>query len=70
MSDLPDRQTTRAHWSRWLLLVPFIAVLAIPFYDKADPAVFGVPFFYWWQLLWILLSGVMIGLVYLIEHRG
>lgn len=47
-----------------LLAIPCIAVLAVPFYDKLEPSVFGIPFFYWWQLIWVPLSGVFIGIVY------
>ncbi len=44
-------------------------MLWVPFYNKVEPSAGGVPFFYWWQLAWILISGAIIGLVYLIEHR-
>lgn len=56
------------HWARLLLLVPFIAVLWVPFYNSVEPMLFGVPFFYWYQLLWIILSAVLIVIVYRSEH--
>jgi Protein of unknown function (DUF3311) len=55
-------------WARLLLIIPFVAVLWVPFYNSAEPTVYGVPFFYWYQLLWIVLSAVIIGLVYRLEH--
>ena len=55
-------------WARLLLIIPFIAVLWVPFYNSADPALYGVPFFYWYQLLWIILGAVIIGIVYRLEH--
>jgi hypothetical protein len=55
-------------WARLLLLVPFIASLWVSSYDSAQPAVVGVPFFYWYQLLWVILSAVIIAFVYLIER--
>jgi hypothetical protein len=70
MSDMPDRRPVRAHWIRWILVIPFIAVLWVPFFDSVQPSAFGVPFFYWYQLAWVLISGVIIGAVYLVEHRG
>ena len=60
----------RWHWSRILLIIPFIAVLWVPFYDRAEPSLGGFPFFYWYQLLWVILSVGVIGVVYLLEHRG
>ena len=52
-----------------LLLVPFVAILWVPFYNRADPAIAGIPFFYWYQLLWILLGAVILLPVYLAEER-
>ena len=57
-----------APWARLLLLIPFIAVLWVPFYNRIDPVWAGVPFFYWYQLLWIILSAVIIAIVYRFEH--
>ena len=47
-----------------LLAIPCIAVLAVPFYNRLEPTLFGMPFFYWWLLTWVPLSGVFIGIVY------
>src|SRR5689334_24663705 len=43
-------------WSWWylLLLIQFAAVLWTPFYNKVEPDWIGIPFFYWYQLLWII----------------
>jgi hypothetical protein len=50
-----------------LLLVPYIAVLWVPFYNHALPAIAGVPFFYWFQLLWIPLSALLLFFVYRLD---
>ena len=57
----------RGKWSWWYLLfvMQFIAVLWPPFYNKAEPYVAGVPFFYWYQLLWVIISAVFTAIVYL-----
>ena len=34
----------------WLLLVPLLATLFPPLYNSIDPTLFGIPFFYWYQL--------------------
>ena len=48
-----------------LLLLPFIGLLWVPFYNTdALPALFGVPFFYWYQLLWVPITAFLIWLVY------
>jgi Protein of unknown function (DUF3311) len=47
-----------------LLLIPFIAILWVPLYASSEPAVFGIPYFYWYQFLWILISAVLTAIVY------
>ena len=55
-----------------LLAPPFVATLWVPFYNRAEPSLDGIPFFYWYLLLWILLVAVLNAIVYfaLRERRG
>jgi hypothetical protein len=66
-----DAQRTRSEWSWWylLFLVQFIAVLWPPFYNSAEPYWMGVPFFYWYQLLWVLISAVITAVIYLATEK-
>ncbi|MDQ2664073.1 MAG: DUF3311 domain-containing protein [Candidatus Eremiobacteraeota bacterium] len=48
----------------WLLVIPFVATLWLPFYAHRSPALFGFPFFYWYQLVWIVVSAGIVALVY------
>ncbi|MFF4018198.1 DUF3311 domain-containing protein [Streptomyces sp. NPDC001843] len=41
------------------LIAPFVALLWVGSYTKADPAFIGIPFFYWYQMLWVLISTVL-----------
>jgi hypothetical protein len=43
-----------------LLFAPCVIALAAPFYNSIDPALAGVPFFYWLQLLLIPVSAFFI----------
>jgi cytochrome b561 len=52
-----------------LLLLPFIAMLWVGFYNRAEPSIAGIPFFYWFQLLWIPLGAVLLWPVYRAEDR-
>ncbi|SDD55714.1 Protein of unknown function [Cupriavidus sp. YR651] len=47
-----------------LLLAPYIALLWLPFYNDAQPVLFGFPFFYWYQFLWVPLTSVLLYIVY------
>lgn len=49
----------------WLLLVPLVLVAYPPLYNRADPHLLGVPFFYWYQLAVIPVSVVCTTVVYL-----
>ena len=49
-------------WS--LLLLPFIGLLWVPFYNRELPSFFGFPFFYWYQLLWVPITAGLIWGVY------
>ena len=61
-------ERTRTSRVRLLLIVPVGAALWVPFFNRIEPALFGIPFFYWYQLAWILLAAVVVGIVYLAEH--
>jgi hypothetical protein len=57
-----------ARWARLLLLIPFVAMLWVSSYNSAEPMIAGIPFFYWYQLLWILIGAAIIGFVYVLER--
>jgi hypothetical protein len=47
-----------------LLLIPYLGLLCVPFYNKREPELLGFPFFYWYQLLWIPITVVLLWLAY------
>jgi len=55
---------------RLLLAIPFIVMMWVPSYDRAAPEFAGIPFFYWYQLLWILIGALLILVVYRAESRA
>ncbi len=65
--DLSDDRPIRSTAWRWLLVIPFIATLWVPFFNMKSPELFGFPFFYWYQLLWVPLSAVIIFIVFRAE---
>ena len=60
------RHGRRGGWSAWywLFVVQFVAVLWPPFYNRAEPYFLGIPFFYWYQLLWVLIGAAFTIAVY------
>ena len=59
----------RLGWIHWLLILPFIATLWVPFYNSVEPSWQGIPFFYWYQFLWILISAALTAIVYFSTER-
>jgi hypothetical protein len=57
------------YWPRLLFLIPLIAILWVPSYNRLEPTLAGIPFFYWYQLLLILVGAALVMLVYVIETR-
>ena len=51
----PERAGTARGWYL-LLVLPLIGTLIPPIYNTKDPTVIGIPFFYWYLLLWVPLS--------------
>ena len=58
----------RRHWLRILFVLPFIALLWVSSYNAAQPELFGFPFFYWYQLVWVIISAAIAGIVYVAER--
>jgi hypothetical membrane protein len=39
-----------------LLAIPVLALLLVGIYAKEGPELWGFPFFYWYQFLWVFLA--------------
>ncbi|HXW52418.1 MAG TPA: DUF3311 domain-containing protein [Candidatus Acidoferrales bacterium] len=63
------RNAARLGWY-WLLVVPYLVMLWAPSFNSLQPALAGIPFFYWYQFVWIALTAVIIWIVYLLAHGG
>jgi hypothetical protein len=51
------------------LIAPFVALLWVPWYARDAPSLDGVPFFYWFQFLWVPASVLLMTAAYLLLHR-
>ena len=59
----------RWHPIALLLLLPLIGTLVPEFYNRNAPAIGGMPFFYWYQFLWIPISVACTWIVYRVTRR-
>jgi hypothetical protein len=69
MARAPKRPDRRRYLPRLLLLIPVVGALWVPFYNSTEPSLGGIPFFYWFQLAWILVGAVCVLIVYALEQR-
>ena len=77
MSTAPDHPTPDPRWRLTptkyavaaILLAGIVAPLLVSTYDKAEPRLFGFPFFYWYQLLWVFIAAALCGLSFWLLKR-
>ena len=50
----------------WLLLLPWIAMIWVPSYNKIEPVLFDFPFFYWYQLILVPVTAILCWISYLL----
>jgi hypothetical protein len=51
------------------LVAPFVAMLWVGSYAKTDPSFAGIPFFYWYQMAWVVISTALTGVAYKLWQR-
>ncbi|MDI6563239.1 MULTISPECIES: DUF3311 domain-containing protein [Bacillus] len=39
-----------------LILLPFVQLALLPLVNRIEPIMFGLPFFHFWLLLWIIVT--------------
>jgi hypothetical protein len=65
-SSAPTGRSNARYLWYVLLIIPFIFTLWVPLYAGRDPQLGPIPFFYWYQFLWIIITAVLTGLVYFV----
>jgi len=41
-----------------LIIIPSIVNLSVPLYNRSGPDLYGLPFFYWFQTVWLVVCSV------------
>ncbi|MEO8945286.1 MAG: DUF3311 domain-containing protein [Gemmatimonadaceae bacterium] len=74
MNMQQDLRTQRNRgWRRatpLLLIIPYIGTLWVSSYTSIAPEVWGIPFFYWYQFLWIGIGATITIVVYLTDESA
>jgi FtsH-binding integral membrane protein len=61
---MPGKSTTPVWLWYSLLIVQFVGMLWVPFYNSVEPRMGGVPFFYWYQFVGIGVGAALTAVVY------
>jgi membrane protein implicated in regulation of membrane protease activity len=73
MSDTPETSGAVVTPARVVialcLVAPFVAMLWVGSFAKVDPAFIGIPFFYWYQMLWVVISTALTMTAYQLWKR-
>ena len=64
-----SRENGGSRWWYLLLIIQFVGVLWVPFYNSVEPSWSGIPFFYWYQLLWVVVTSILLGIVVIATRR-
>lgn len=52
----------------WLLLILVPLTMWVPLYNRVEPTFAGFPFFYWFQLLTIIIGAALAALAYFVTN--
>ncbi|WP_345816363.1 DUF3311 domain-containing protein [Paraburkholderia sp. PREW-6R] len=53
---------------RVLAALPFIGILlGVPFVNRVEPLMLGMPFVLAWIVMWVVLSSIIMGVIYLLD---
>jgi hypothetical protein len=63
---MADTNKRRMGWQVWLMLaLPYVALCFPALYARTTPTIIGIPFFYWYQFTWVVITSLLLFAVYL-----
>jgi hypothetical protein len=55
---------------RWLAALPTLGLLGgMPFANRVQPYVFGLPFLLAWIVMWVVVTSAIMALIYTLDRR-
>ena len=56
---------------RWLAILPAVGMLGgVPFANRVQPYVIGLPFLLFWIVAWVLLTSAIMGIILTLDRRS
>jgi hypothetical protein len=71
-TDLPTRGPAKPApyvISGVLIAIGIVFPLIVPIYARSGPTLFGIPFFYWYQMLWVLIDAGLLWICFVLMIR-
>ncbi|MEI9979461.1 MAG: DUF3311 domain-containing protein [Edaphobacter sp.] len=59
----PEPKRRRSPWVL-LLVLPYLGLCFPQIYARSTPALWGFPFFYWYQFFWVVAASALLGVTY------
>ena len=72
---MAHQSSPRKHLAAWvfvsiLLVIAVAGTLVVPIYARSTPKLGAFPFFYWYQLLWVPVVGILSWIAYLLVRSS
>jgi hypothetical protein len=64
--ETPAKAKRTQRRSRWvlLLILPYLGLCFPQIYARSTPALWGFPFFYWYQFAWVIAASALLAIIY------
>ncbi|MBI0577458.1 DUF3311 domain-containing protein [Neobacillus cucumis] len=54
-----------------LAIIPFVGLLGgVPFVNKVNPYILGLPFFLFWILLWVVITSGIMAIIFKLDPKN
>jgi len=71
MSETVPARPPRRRAYHWLAALPALCMLGgVPFANRVEPYVLGLPFLLFWILLWVVVTSGVMGLIYALDEAA
>ena len=67
---LPEHSPVKFAACGVLILLPVVLALTVPLYQRTNPTLGGIPFFFWWQMAMAVAAACATGATYMILFRN
>ena len=68
--EVPETNKTLLAVAGVLLAIPVVALLWVSSYARDSPRLWGFPFFFWYQFLWVFLCSVFTYSAYVVVRKA